>query len=730
MSTIKDVAKAAGVSVSTVSNIINNKSSVNIEIYNRVMQVMKEMNYRPNILAMNLRKNNMNFIGVVFHELTGYSNKLLEGVLLRLEQLGYQAIVRISRDDSLGTRDTIAQLLSIGVKGMILCTPHIDIELLQSLDSEMCPILMLEYCLPLPGFLSVEFDNTLLIKNTVRCLLESGKSVGIVTGPRRFGSEKTCWQGFVEAYKQTRPEAGELFDMELPFQRGQLYRELLNEIPQRKSLPSYFIVSNEFLADCLREVLLINGYREYTFYVLSSRQFEERNISDTILLQRDVIHNAKRAVDLLDGQIKNPVVNDSPGETIISNTETVGLVKKTYVNKISCSKTLRVLLPDVPMSESIKLLSHDFVNQTGIKVEFVKKNMTELRQEIIRSCQEKISTYDVVFFHINCLSELGKQGYLKRLDECFDFKNISRQFIPKIQEVYFKNDYAVYGIPADMGVQVLAYRDDIFSDSVVQKNYYSEVGMELHTPRSWTEFNIVANYFTRKYNPSSPVKYGTCIAGHIPNGLIEEFWPRSLAFRGKIFENQKPTFYTPQNIKALENLCDSYRCSYPDCRTFMDNEQVNEMLKGDIAMIVTYYNYMVLENTSQDKRIKFSHTPSNMTVLDGYLLGIPCTAEQLESSSKFIQWCISDEISVKSVFLGRLTPKISVVMNGEMEYVNRGIRGIFDEIDTVMFRNQFFMGIGNRPDFDKIMSLKLAEAVYDGTSPEKVMKELQDIFTA
>ena len=50
MSTIKDVAAAAGVSVSTVSNIINNKSSVNIDLYNRVMQVMKELHYRPNIL--------------------------------------------------------------------------------------------------------------------------------------------------------------------------------------------------------------------------------------------------------------------------------------------------------------------------------------------------------------------------------------------------------------------------------------------------------------------------------------------------------------------------------------------------------------------------------------------------------------------------------------------------------------------------------------------------------
>lgn len=728
MSTIKEVARAAGVSVSTVSNIINNKSSVNIEIYNRVMQVMKDMNYRPNILAMNLRKNRMNFIGVVFHELGRYSTGLMTGVLLRLEQLGYQAIVKIVKEDQLEIRDTVSQLLSTGVRGIILCTPHIDQKMLQSMENTVVPVLMLDYCLRLPGFLTVEFDNTFLVKSTVKCLLDQGESVGIVTGPRQFGSENTCWKGFVEEWEEHAKKEDEPFDMELPFQRSALYKKLLREIPQYKKLPSAIVVSNEFMADCFREVLCINGFKEHKLYVLSGQQIEKREVPDMIMLRRDTVNCAKAAVEMLDAQIRDPVVNDSPGEAIVPQMDTKIIFKKPFLMKSADEgKILRVLLPDAPMSESIELLSNDFTNQTGIKIEFTKKNMTQLKQEIIRSCKGEIPFYDVVTFHINWLAELGQNGVLKKLDECMDFGRILGEYLPKVQKAYFKGKYAAYGIPAEMGVQVLAYRDDIFSDPVIQKNYYSDVGLELQPPRSWTEFNIIAKYFTRKYNPASPVKYGTCIAGHVPTGLVEEFWPRSLAFRGKMFENQSLAFNSPQNIKALENLCESYKYSYPDCRTFMDSEQVQEMLTGDIAMIVTYYSYMVLNSAGWGKRIKFSRTPSNMTVIDSYLLGIPAEAKQTEGSSAFIEWCCSDDVTLKSVFLGRLTPKTSVITNGEIEYLNQGIKGMFDNIETTVSRDHFFSNMIDNTEYSEIIAEKLAEAVYKGVPADKVMKELQKI---
>ncbi|WP_418624123.1 LacI family DNA-binding transcriptional regulator, partial [Waltera sp.] len=55
MPTIKEIARECGVSVATVSNIINDKGKVGEETKKRVLQVIQEMNYTPNIVAQNLK---------------------------------------------------------------------------------------------------------------------------------------------------------------------------------------------------------------------------------------------------------------------------------------------------------------------------------------------------------------------------------------------------------------------------------------------------------------------------------------------------------------------------------------------------------------------------------------------------------------------------------------------------------------------------------------------------
>lgn len=729
MSTIKDVARAAGVSVSTVSNIINNKSSVNIEIYNRVMQVMKELNYRPNILAMNLRKNHMNFIGVVFDELSDCSARLLEGTVLRLEQLEYQAIICSVKANGCEISKVINHLLSIGVKGVILCTPRLEETTLREFHTAGVPILMLDYCLRLPGFLTMDFDNAPLVRDLTLSLCGRYDSVGLLTGPCRFACEQTCRTGFSDGLAAAGQQEGASFVLELPFQRGILYEKLLLETSKGRPLPACFIVSNEFMAYCLNEALSINGRQGHMIYVLSCQKFERPATSNMVMLERDAMQCAQDAVDMLISQLRDPVLNDSPGKSLIPELP----ASFSDIDNISLQihppqKALHVLLPDSPMSKSIQLLSQDFTNRTGIPVQFTLKNMTELCQEIVHSCQSGTSPYDVVTFHINWLSRLTQQHYLSPLDEHLDFEALAQQYLPQVRKAYFQQRHARYGLPAEMGIQVLAYRDDLFSDPVVQKNYYNAVGLELQPPRSWTEFNIIARYFTQAYNPASPVKYGTCIAGHVPTGLIEEFWPRSWAFRGKIFDKQGLALYSPQNIKALENLCDSYHCSYPDCRTFMDAEQVHEMLNGDIAMIVTYSSYMVLGGMSRDKQIKFSHTPSNMTAIDSYLLGIPVNCAASENSAAFIQWCCSDSIAAKSLLLGRLIPKTNVVLNGEIEYLNQGLKGIFDNLEEAVSRNYFFTERADAPSFDACMADGLAQAVYGGVPAEQVLRNLQALL--
>lgn len=67
--TIKDVARMANVSISTVSRVINNSQTVNSEIRKRVLDVLEATQFRPNAIARTLVKNNTSLIGVLLPEI-------------------------------------------------------------------------------------------------------------------------------------------------------------------------------------------------------------------------------------------------------------------------------------------------------------------------------------------------------------------------------------------------------------------------------------------------------------------------------------------------------------------------------------------------------------------------------------------------------------------------------------------------------------------------------------
>lgn len=69
MVTIRDVAKAAGVSTATVSRILNNKGEASPETIERVRKIAEEMNYKPNTLAKSLSKGNTNLIALLIPSL-------------------------------------------------------------------------------------------------------------------------------------------------------------------------------------------------------------------------------------------------------------------------------------------------------------------------------------------------------------------------------------------------------------------------------------------------------------------------------------------------------------------------------------------------------------------------------------------------------------------------------------------------------------------------------------
>ena len=100
MTTIKDVAKAANVSVATVSRVINNKGYVNEETRRLVEKAIKELKYIPNQLARSLYNKQSKLISVfVPHINTQFYSDLLDGIEDKALELGYKVMLCITKDN-------------------------------------------------------------------------------------------------------------------------------------------------------------------------------------------------------------------------------------------------------------------------------------------------------------------------------------------------------------------------------------------------------------------------------------------------------------------------------------------------------------------------------------------------------------------------------------------------------------------------------------------------------
>ena len=94
MAKIKEVAEACGVSIATVSNILNGKGRASEETKNRILKVAKEMNYVPNWMAKNLKQRKTKVIGIITEDLTVFNCvDIIDGIHELLEQKGYTFIL-------------------------------------------------------------------------------------------------------------------------------------------------------------------------------------------------------------------------------------------------------------------------------------------------------------------------------------------------------------------------------------------------------------------------------------------------------------------------------------------------------------------------------------------------------------------------------------------------------------------------------------------------------------
>ena len=101
MATIREISDMANVSIATVSKVLNGKKGVSQETIDRILSIARELNYRPNLTARNLKNGKSHTLGVITEDLTVFNNpEIVDGIDAYCESNGYHYILEICASTS------------------------------------------------------------------------------------------------------------------------------------------------------------------------------------------------------------------------------------------------------------------------------------------------------------------------------------------------------------------------------------------------------------------------------------------------------------------------------------------------------------------------------------------------------------------------------------------------------------------------------------------------------
>ena len=209
---IQDVARAAGVSVSTVSRVLNGRADVAAETHDRVQRIIDDLGYSSNLAAKSMRSHRTNVIGVIIFDLSlSYCLEVIRGIDQTVKAHPYDIMIFSSnranhRDDPTWERKVVAQLNGSIVDGIIAVTPT-TVELPTN-----SPVVTVDPCDGgnFPSVLATNREGTF---EAVKYLIDLGhQRIGLIGGRASLLSSRQRREGYEAALRQANlPIVPELY---------------------------------------------------------------------------------------------------------------------------------------------------------------------------------------------------------------------------------------------------------------------------------------------------------------------------------------------------------------------------------------------------------------------------------------------------------------------------------------------------------------------------------------
>lgn len=201
--TLRDVAKLSGVSIKTVSRVVNQQGEISESTRRRVQAAIERSGYRPNILARSLVSRRTDTLAVVAWGIDYYGpSRTVLGVEQQSNELGYSLLLNLlPKPDHTDVEPVLDALAARRVDGIIWAVPEVGDNrawIRPNRLKQLPPTVFLSMR-PKPGLSVIAADNRLGAVQATKHLIDQGKrTIGVITGPMSWWEAQERYEGWKE----------------------------------------------------------------------------------------------------------------------------------------------------------------------------------------------------------------------------------------------------------------------------------------------------------------------------------------------------------------------------------------------------------------------------------------------------------------------------------------------------------------------------------------------------
>jgi len=251
---IKDVAKEAGVSISTISNALNNSRYVKKETKEKILEIVRNLNYTPNLIARGLKTKSTRTIAVIVPDISNqFFAQVIKGVEEIARQRKYNVLLVCTYYDVVEEKQSMEILRKQFVDGFMLISGYNSYDHISKLNNVKVPIVVADRELENIKVPSVLIDNFNATREAVGYLYRLGhRKIGYIS--YTYDNQTTVEKRF-KGYCKGLEENKLIFDPDivvtskaLRLNELQGSREAVKKILSSKNIPSAIMNASDFIA--------------------------------------------------------------------------------------------------------------------------------------------------------------------------------------------------------------------------------------------------------------------------------------------------------------------------------------------------------------------------------------------------------------------------------------------------------------------------------------------------